>query len=188
MRWKDIDPKSHFWTIPAGFVKNAHGHRVYLNETARRVLDDVPPDDGVLWVFPKSRMGDYKHVGRRLPQSTREYHRGVKARGRARDRADVRGHDLRRTAASLMASGGVPRFLISRILNHSQDRDITASTIGTAYDAEKRAAMEFWARQLTCVLENKPLSNAGRFEHAFVAGGSRWPPTRSWPKRQRRAH
>jgi hypothetical protein len=35
MRWRDIDPKSHFWTIPAEFVKNAHGHRVYLSKSAR---------------------------------------------------------------------------------------------------------------------------------------------------------
>jgi hypothetical protein len=56
--------RPHFWTIPGEFVKNAHGHRVYLNETARKVLDDVPRDDDAVWVFPKSRMGDSKHVGR----------------------------------------------------------------------------------------------------------------------------
>ncbi len=84
MRWQDIDPKSHFWTIPAEFVKNAHGHRVYLNETARKVLEDVPRDDDAVWVFPKSRMGDYKHVGRRLAQSTRA---NIIARPKARRRA-----------------------------------------------------------------------------------------------------
>ena len=123
MRWQDIDPKSHFWTIPGEFVKNAHGHRVFLNETARKILAGVPkpkkPKKAV-WVFPKSLMGDFKHVGRRLAQSTRaNIVAEPKANGEARDRADVRGHDLRRTAASLMASGGVPRFVISRILNHS---------------------------------------------------------------------
>jgi integrase len=171
MRWQDIDSKSHFWTIPAEFVKNAHGHRVYLNETARKVLDDVPRADHAGWVFPKSRMGDYKHVGRRLAQSTRaNIIARSKARRRARDRADVRGHDLRRTAASLMASGGVPRFLISRILNHSQERDITSVYDRYSDDAEKRAAMEFWRRQLTCVLDAMPLSTPFRFEHSVVAG------------------
>jgi integrase len=76
-----------------------------------------------VWVFPKSFMGDYKHVGRRLAQSTRaNIIAEPKADGKARDRADIRGHDLRRTAATLMASGGVPRFVISRILNHSEER------------------------------------------------------------------
>jgi integrase len=38
MRWQDIDEKSHVWSIPVGYVKNAHGHRVYLNELARKII------------------------------------------------------------------------------------------------------------------------------------------------------
>ena len=45
MRWQDVDEKSHFWTIPAEYVKNAHGHRVYLNELARKVVAIVPRDE-----------------------------------------------------------------------------------------------------------------------------------------------
>lgn len=164
MRWPDIDPKSHFWTIPAQFVKNAHGHRVFLNKTARQLLATVPRDERSVWVFPKSFMGDYKHVGRRLAQSTRANIVATqKKEGAARDRADIRGHDLRRTAASMMASGGVPRFVISRILNHSEDKDITSVYDRYSYDAEKKAAMEFWDRQLTAVLEGKSLARLGRF-------------------------
>lgn len=33
-----------------------------------------------------------------------------------------RGHDLRRTAASLMVGGGVPRVVVSKILNHVEHR------------------------------------------------------------------
>jgi integrase len=59
-------------------------------------------------VFPKTLMGDCKHVGRRLAQSTRaNIVIAPKREGAARARADIRGHDLRRTAASFMASGGV---------------------------------------------------------------------------------
>src|SRR5439155_1014131 len=156
MRWQDIDKKSHFWSIPAEYVKNAHGHRVYLNGLARRVLATVPHDDKSPWVFPKSSMGDYKHVGRRLAQSTRaDIVAEVKTNGKDRDRADIRGHDLRRTAASLMASGGVPRFVISRILNHSEEKDITSVYDRYSYDAERRAAIEFWNRQLSAILKGK---------------------------------
>jgi integrase len=167
MRWQDIDPKSHFWTIPGEFVKNAHGHRVFLNETARKILAGVPkpktPKKAV-WVFPKSLMGDFKHVGRRLAQSTRaNIVAQPKTNGKERDRADVRGHDLRRTAASLMASGGVPRFVISRILNHSEEKNITSVYDRYSYDAEKRAAMEFWNRQLVTVLRGKSALSVRRF-------------------------
>jgi integrase len=44
MRWRDIDNKSHFWTIPAEYVKNAHGHRVYLNDLARKTPGDPMSD------------------------------------------------------------------------------------------------------------------------------------------------
>ncbi|HMJ87279.1 MAG TPA: integrase arm-type DNA-binding domain-containing protein [Vicinamibacterales bacterium] len=172
MRWQDIDPKSHFWTIPGEFVKNAHGHRVFLNETARKILAGVPKlkkPKKAMWVFPKSLMGDYKHVGRRLAQSTRaNIVVEPKTNGKARDRVDIRGHDLRRTAASLMASGGVPRFVISRILNHSEEKDITSVYDRYSYDAEKRAAMEFWNRQLAAVLKGKSALSVRRFASALA--------------------
>src|SRR5262245_44920000 len=165
MRWQDLDAKSHFWTIPAEFVKNAHGHRVYLNATARKLVAAVPRAEKAVWVFPKSFMGDYKHVGRRLAQPTRaNIVMDAKREGSGRDTADVRGHDLRRTAASLMASGGVPRFVISRILNHSEEKDITSVYDRYGYDAEKQAAMEFWNRQLFAILKGKSMTGAGRFK------------------------
>jgi integrase len=90
-------------------------------------------------------MGDYKHVGRRLAQSTRaNIVASARGEGAAREKADIRGHDLRRTAASLMTSGGVPRFVVSRILNHSEEKDITSVYDRYSYDAEKRAAMARW--------------------------------------------
>ena len=165
MRWQDVDRKSHFWSIPAAYVKNAQAHRVYLNELARKVLETVPHDDKSVWVFPKSFMGDYKHVGRRLAQSTRaNIVSEKKAEPGARDKADIRGHDLRRTAASLMASGGVPRFVISRILNHSEEKDITSVYDRYSYDAEKKTAMEFWNRQLSAILKGKSAASAGRLK------------------------
>ncbi len=165
MRWQDIDAKSHFWSIPGEFVKNAQGHRVYLNDLARKVLATVPRNDKSVWVFPESLMGDHKHVGRRLAQSTRaNIIAEAKDDPHGRDKVDIRGHDLRRTAASLMASGGVPRFVISRILNHSEEKDITSVYDRYSYDAEKKAAMTFWNRQLSAILSGKSTGNLGRFD------------------------
>jgi hypothetical protein len=45
------------------------------------------------------------------------------------------------------------RFVISRILNHSDDKDITSVYDRYGYDAEKKAAMEFWNLQLVAVLK-----------------------------------
>src|SRR5262249_55054931 len=66
--------------------------------------------------------------------------------------ADFRGHDLRRTAASMMASGGVPRLTISKILNHVET-GVTAVYDRHSYDAEKQAALPWWDRKLAAILE-----------------------------------
>lgn len=165
MRWQDIDARSHSWTFPAEFVKNAHGHRAYLNETARTLLEGVPRDDRGVWVFPKSVMGDYKHVGRRLAQRTRaNIVVEPKAQGAARDPAPTFAVVIcAAPQASLMASGGVPRFVISRILNHSANKDITSVYDRYSYDSEKRAAMEFWNRQLSAILKGQSVKSVRRF-------------------------
>lgn len=68
--------------------------------------------------------------------------------------SDFRGHDLRRTAASIMASGGIPRLTISKILNHVE-RNITAVYDRHSYDPEKRAALDWWDVKLHAILDNK---------------------------------
>ena len=150
MRWQDRI--GEWWTVPADFVKNRQGHRVYLNPIAREILAGIIPTEGYEWVFPESLMGDFKHVSRRLARENRA------------NVSDFRGHDLRRTAASVMTSGGVPRFIVARILNHSESRDITGVYDRYSYDREKRAAMVFWAKQLCAMLADQPLSHAGRFQ------------------------
>lgn len=145
-------------------MKNAHGHRVYLSATARKLIKDVPRGDKAVWVFPTSFMGDYKHVGRRLAQRTRA---NIMAHRRQTVAPEIGPicvvMILCRTAASLMASGGVPRLVISRVLNHSEGKYLTSVYDRYSYDAEKRAAMEFWGRELRAILAGKPLDAVGRF-------------------------
>lgn len=62
-----------------------------------------------------------------------------------------------------MASGGVPSFVISRILNHSEDQDITSVYDRYGYDAEKKAALEFWNAQLAAILKSKSIARLPRF-------------------------
>jgi integrase len=56
-------------------------------------------------------------------------------------------HDLRRTAATMMAKLGVARFTLSRILNHA-DQSVTGIYDRHEYLAEKRHALEQWAQFL----------------------------------------
>jgi integrase len=139
MQWEDVDLDAGWWTIPAARSKNKLAHRVPLNATALKLLQALRPSgDATGYVLAGAR-------GRRQ-QSEAAGTFGV---------ADFRGHDLRRTAASLMAGGGVPRLIISKLLNHVES-GVTAVYDRHSYDAEKAAALTWWNEKLTAILENKP--------------------------------
>lgn len=69
---------------------------------------------------------------------------------------DVRGHDLRRTAATKMAEAGIPQHDISRVLNHIAGGP-RATQVYQRYefDKEKRIALETWDRVLMGILAEK---------------------------------
>ena len=65
-------------------------------------------------------------------------------------------HDLRRTAASRMASMGTFRVTIGKLLNHVEP-GVTAVYDRHSYDQEKRKALNAWGRKLeTIVKGNAP--------------------------------
>jgi len=138
LRWRDID--GDWWTIPAESSKNKLPHRVFLTSTAKKILEAVralQPDESA-----------YVFVGVR----------GKRQRSGALDTLDipdVRPHDFRRTAASMMASVGIQRLVIAKVLNHV-DRGVTAIYDRHGYDPEKRVALEMWDRTMAAILEGKP--------------------------------
>jgi len=145
-----MDLKGGWWTIPAGASKNKLAHRVPLNETATKVLapllsDEDEPSDHVLGARAR-RPGKGARGKRQQSEAAATF--GVD---------DFRGHDLRRTAASIMASGGIPRLSISKILNHVE-RSVTAVYDRHTYDAEKAAALAWWDRKLAAILKKKGAS------------------------------
>ena len=141
MRWQDVDLAAGWWTIPAERSKNKLPHRVPLSPSVVRLLKALRPKAGA--TSPVFVLGG--------------------ARGKHRQTAaaatftipDFRGHDLRRTAASYMASGGIQRLTISKILNYVE-RDITAVYDRHSYDAEKAAALAWWDTKLKAILEKRP--------------------------------
>lgn len=142
MRWQDLDLNAGWWTIPASSSKNKLAHRVPLNASAIEILRALQPNDD-----------DGKRSGARYAYVLAGA-RGKRQQAEAAatfNVSDFRGHDLRRTAASIMASGGIPRLTIKKILNHVE-RDITAVYDRHSYDAEKRAALEWWDKKLSSLL------------------------------------
>jgi integrase len=143
--WAEIDLVSGWWTIPAERSKNSLAHRVPLSPQALRILKDLRKSTGESpWVFPSPWKGR-PHIN----HAQKAIERVVERSG-----VDFRGHDLRRTAASLMVGAGVPRLVISKILNHVES-GVTAVYDRHSYDPEKRAALDFWGRRLDQIVSGK---------------------------------
>ena len=117
------------------------------------------------------------------PTTDRPIENPQKAAERLRERSkvpDLRLHDLRRTAASLMTGMGISRLTVKKILNHAE-RDVTAVYDRHSYDPEKRTALEAWGRRLEAIVsgETKPaevvaMPRAGaRNRRIMVAGRDR---------------
>jgi integrase len=145
MRWQDVDLDTGWWTIPAEVSKNRLSHRVPLSTLALMILDGAKEATGGkgLWVFPSS-------------VSAGPVADGHKWQAMIRNTSGVtfRPHDLRRTAASHMASMGVSRFTIGRILNHVET-SVTATYDRHSYDAEKRTALDAWAQRMGEIIAGK---------------------------------
>jgi len=153
-RWEEFDLVGGWWTIPASRAKNRLSHRVPLSPPALQIVKDLHKFTGKSeWVFP-SPVKKLPHV-----------HHAQKAFERLVERSGIkfRGHDLRRTAASLMVGGGVPRLVVSKILNHVET-GITAVYDRHGYDAEKRAALDFWGDRLEAIIQDGKTGRVLRFE------------------------
>ncbi len=134
-----------WWTIPAEGSKNGLAHRVPLAPQAVRILKAWRANAGDSpWVFPSSRKNRPY-----IAHAQKAIERIVEASG-----VDFRGHDLRRTAASLMVGAGVPRLVISKILNRVET-GVTAVYDRHSYDLEKRAALDFWGKRLEQIVSGK---------------------------------
>ena len=139
MRWQDVN--GAWWTIPAEVAKNGRSHRVPLSPQALAILERRHESANGPWVFPS-------------PTTGHAIENPQKAAERLRERSkvsDLRLHDFRRTAASLMTGMGISRLTVMKILNHAE-RDVTAIYDRHSYDPEKRAALEAWGRRLAQIV------------------------------------
>jgi integrase len=141
MRWRDVDLERRLWVVPSEMNKAGRRHEVPLSEPALEILEGLPRvGDGL--VFPARKAGSpnpvsgFSKIKARLDQTS--------------EVADWRLHDLRRSAASGMARLGHPPHVVAAILNHSpgSTMGITAVYNRHRYEAEKRAALDAWGREV----------------------------------------
>jgi integrase len=136
MRWADLDFNAGLWSIPGPLTKNGRGHVVPLVPEVISILRSVPRFENNM-LFP-SRTGE----GRAFSAFSKSKERlALLARVEA-----FRLHDLRRTAATRMASLGVAPHVVERLLNHTTG--ILGGVAGVynrfKYREEVRMALELW--------------------------------------------
>lgn len=135
MQWKDI--QGNWWIIPE--TKNGLSHRVPLSPLAVRLLEHTKR---------------YTSESRIFPISDTTANRAIARNRKALGVEHFTPHDLRRTAASMMASEDVSRLVIAKILNH-KDSGITAVYDRHSYDKEKREALEQWSSRLLKIIRTE---------------------------------
>jgi integrase len=148
--WSEFDLKERWWTIPGERAKNGMAHRVPLTDLVVELLEEL--DQSQIWLFPSPR-GNQPMAPEALHHAIRRNIRSKNPHG-CIDILHFTPHDLRRTAASTMASLGVPRFVIGRILNHAET-GVTAVYDRHSYDKEKQQAMATWEQKLCNILNGE---------------------------------
>ncbi len=106
-RWENVSLDQRFWLIPDS--KTGKARRVPLSGPAIEVIKGLVQFPGCPWLLPN-------------PDTKLPYNTIKRAWTTARDEAKLPGlrlHDLRHSAASFMANGGVDLFTIGRILGHA---------------------------------------------------------------------
>jgi integrase len=141
MRWEDVDLETGWWTIPAQIAKNGLAHRVPLSHAAHELLRSFQATAASPWVFPSPRLAQRPVKNVHKPAGQLAAYAGVV----------FAPHDLRRTAASHMASMGIPRLVVGKILNHAEP-GVTRVYDRHSYDAEKRQALDAWGRKVIALV------------------------------------
>jgi integrase len=146
LRWPEIDLQRRVLVLAGERTKSGRPQETPLSALAVETIEGLPRlGDG--WVFPARRFASDNPVSGFAKMKIRlDQLSGV---------SDWRLHDVRRTAASHMARLGVAPQVLARVLNHSAGAalpGVLAVYNRHSYDAEARAALDAWSRELERII------------------------------------
>ena len=154
--WQHVDMDARTWYLPN--TKNQRPHTIHLSDFA---LDKFVILEGyreaVTWIFPNTKSTAsvcVKSFGKQLSDRQRSPEQRLKNRTAATDSLSLSNgkwtaHDLRRTAATLMASLGVSSDVIDECLNHMIQSRVTRVYIRDRRETEQMKAFDALGRKLT---------------------------------------
>ena len=140
MTWAELDLAGAVWSLPDPRVKNGQGHDVPLSKPALQVLTSIERVEGRALVFGQ---GDGGFQGFSRAKASLDKRSGV---------TGWRLHDLRRTAATVMADRlKVLPHVVEAVLNHISGHKAGVAGIynRALYATEKREALDLLGAYLT---------------------------------------
>ena len=150
MKWRDLSDKETIWILPTS--KNKKMHRVYLGDVSKDLIKQVKPLTGLCpYVFASTHRGrsPIKDQTQLKPISNGAYAKMIRRNFSVFDISEgFTPHDLRRTAATVVASMLGKKDLLKKLLNHT-DQDVTDIYDQYLYEDEK----ELGQRVLNHVIE-----------------------------------
>jgi integrase len=152
LSWTEIDLDRGFITLPPARAKNKREHAIPLSEPALTILARQPRRRDLVFGYGNGGFSGWSDCKEALNER-------ILAAQRMRDpkakpMADWRLHDLRRTAATVMADRlGVLPHIVEAILNHLGEhrRGVAGIYNRARYEAEMRAALDRWAAHLVAI-------------------------------------
>ena len=170
MQAKELRRQDRLWIIPRGRTKGDREHDVHLSDPSIVVLDGVKriagPQGYIFTTNGESAVSGWSKAKDRLDKAMLRFAREEAiAAGRDPDEIEIsdwRLHDLRRTAASLMARIGIAPHVIEKVLNHKEGstiRGVAAVYNRYSYADEKRSALDALSRFVGGLIDGKDASN-----------------------------
>jgi integrase len=158
LRWSEIDPKRGVICLPPERVKNTRRHTIPMSEAVRSIVRAIPKTEDRDFVFGYGTGGfsGWSRCKERLDAT-------INAR-RKKPMDPWTIHDLRRTAATMMADDlGVLPFVVEAVLNHASGRSGVAGVYNLAkYEKVMQSALTAWAKRVAEIVRENAGRKAGR--------------------------
>jgi integrase len=166
-----VDLVRKTWHLPE--TKNQRNHTVHLSTFAlvhfKKLYDlrEAEPGDStkaVAWVFPNTALTGpigSKSLGKQLSDRQREPSHRLPGRSKDTSALALPGgrwtaHDLRRTAATMMAGLGISGDVIDECLNHMIESRVRRTYIRDRRFSEQQKAFDALGRRLSALLSSTP--------------------------------
>jgi integrase len=168
MEWRELDLDARTWALPASRTKNKRQHVVPLSDAAVDLLADLPRVEGRRFVFSttgRTPVSGFSKAKAEIDKAVLEI-AGQHTGNGAAPLPHWTLHDLRRSVATNLQRLGVRLEVTEAVLNHVSGSRAGIVGIYQRHDfaAEKRAALDAWARRLNAIVNDVPTNNVAELK------------------------